>query len=546
VKLNQQISKMLLVGAAVTSVAVTPFFSYDPINVPRFLTLLVIGLVSLGLLIVSYVRLIKSDHRLLLLVSTLFIVWLGIALFASKINLAEGLFGVTGRQTGFLTYLSLIALMALAAALSSNRDLVTASKLLIISGWASGLYGLIQIADADPFDWINPYSPVFGLFGNPNFHASFMGICAVVALVIFFDAAQTKRFRWTSLIFVLVAVLNIYESKSQQGFLVLMTGIFVFLYLYIRNNPRLSKLSVPYLILAVISFMAVALDILQKSPWKSFLYKESVTFRGDFWRAGWKMTTDNPIFGVGPDGYRDQYRFSRDLVTAMRPGSDVQTDSAHNVFLDLSASGGLVLLILYILIIALVLKSAYKIVKREKAFNPGFTAVIAAWVAYTAQSVISINQIGLAVWGWVLSGLIIGYEINARESTKNSFTLKSGLSFVIPILAGSVVALSLGMPLMVADATFRSTIKSGDVIKIESSVRQWPKSVIRMTTVAQILREGNLSERSIVIAREAVAFNPMNYEAWRELSLQPKASESERNEALKTMKKLDPFNPNLK
>ncbi len=537
---------MLLVGAAVTSVAVTPFFSYDPINVPRFLTLLVIGLVSLGLLIVSYVRLIKSDHRLLLLVSTLFIVWLGIALFASKINLAEGLFGVTGRQTGFLTYLSLIALMALAAALSSNRDLVTASKLLIISGWASGLYGLIQIADADPFDWINPYSPVFGLFGNPNFHASFMGICAVVALVIFFDAAQTKRFRWTSLIFVLVAVLNIYESKSQQGFLVLMTGIFVFLYLYIRNNPRLSKLSVPYLILAVISFMAVALDILQKSPWKSFLYKESVTFRGDFWRAGWKMTTDNPIFGVGPDGYRDQYRFSRDLVTAMRPGSDVQTDSAHNVFLDLSASGGLVLLILYILIIALVLKSAYKIVKREKAFNPGFTAVIAAWVAYTAQSVISINQIGLAVWGWVLSGLIIGYEINARESTKNSFTLKSGLSFVIPILAGSVVALSLGMPLMVADATFRSTIKSGDVIKIESSVRQWPKSVIRMTTVAQILREGNLSERSIVIAREAVAFNPMNYEAWRELSLQPKASESERNEALKTMKKLDPFNPNLK
>ncbi len=533
-------------GTAVTSVAVTPFFSYDPINVPRFLTLLVIGLVSLGVLIVSYGRLIKSDHKFLLVVSTLFIIWLGIVLFASKINLAEGLFGVTGRQTGSLTYVALIALMALPAALSSNQDLVTASKLLIMSGWACGLYGLIQIADADPFDWINPYSPVFGLFGNPNFHASFMGICAAVALVIFFDAAQTKRFRWTSLIFLPVAVLNIYESKSQQGFLVLMAGIFVFLYLYIRNNPRLSKLNIPYLFLAAISFIAVVLDILQKSPWKSFLYKESVTFRGDFWRAGWKMTTDNPIFGVGPDGYRDEYRNSRDLVTAMRPGSDVQTDSAHNVFLDLSASGGLVLLILYILIIALVLKSAYKIVKREKVFNPGFTAVIAAWVAYTAQSVISINQIGLAVWGWVLSGLIIGYEINTRESTKNSFTLKSGSSLVVPILAGSVVALSLGMPLMVADATFRSTIKSGDVIKIESSVRQWPKSVIRMTTVAQILREGNLPDRSIVIAREAVIFNPMNYEAWRELSLQPNASESERNEALKTMKKLDPFNPNLK
>lgn len=545
-KLNRLINKVVLVGTAATSVAVTPFFSYDPINVPRFFTLLVIGFVSLGLLIFNYRRLIKSDHKLLLLVSTFFIIWLGVVLFASKINLVEGLFGVTGRQTGFLTYVALIALMVLVAVLSSGRDLVVGAKLLIICGWTSGLYGLIQIIDADPFDWINPYSPVFGLFGNPNFHASFMGICAVVTLVIFFDAAQTKRFRWMSLIFVPVAVLNIYESKSQQGFLVLMAGIFVFLYLYIRNNPRFSKLSVPYLILAAISFVAVVLDILQKSPWKSLLYKESVTFRGDFWRAGWKMTTDNAIFGVGPDGYRDQYRFYRDLVTAMRPGSDVQTDSAHNVFLDLSASGGLVLLVLYILIISLVLKSAYKIVKREKTFNPGFSGVFAAWVAYTAQSVISINQIGLAVWGWVLSGLIIGYEINTRESIKNSFTLKSGSSLVVPIIAGSVVALSLGMPLMVADATFRSTIKSGDVLKIESSVRQWPKSVTRMTTVARILREGNLPDRSIVIAREAVTFNPMNYEAWRELSLQPNASESERNKALETMKKLDPFNPNLK
>jgi hypothetical protein len=258
------------------------------------------------------------------------------------------------------------------------------------------------------------------------------------------------------------------------------------------------------------------------------------------------MTTDHPIFGVGPDGYRDQYRFSRDLVTAVRPGSDVQTDSAHNVFLDLAASGGFILLSLYILIILLVLKSAYKIIKRDKKFNPGFTAVFAAWIAFTAQSEISINQIGLAVWGWALSGLIIGFEINTRESTKTNLSLKSGASLVTPVVVGSVVALSLGLPLMVADATFRSTIKSGDVIKIEASVRQWPKSVIRMTTVAQLLREGNLPDRSIIISREAVEFNPMNYEAWRELSLQPNATASERDEALKTMKKLDPYNPNLK
>jgi hypothetical protein len=49
-----------------------------------------------------------------------------------------------------------------------------------------------------------------------------------------------------------------------------------------------------------------------------------------------------------------------------------------------------------------------------------------------------------------------------------------------------------------------------------------------------------------VIAREAVLFNPMNFEAWKELSLQPNATEQERAEALATLKKLDPYNPNLK
>jgi hypothetical protein len=151
---------------------------------------------------------------------------------------------------------------------------------------------------------------------------------------------------------------------------------------------------------------------------------------------------------------------------------------------------------------------------------------------------------GLSVWGWILMGAIIGSDLNSREKIEIN-----NVDNVYPNLAiglGLIVGLTLGLPPLKADATFRDTIKSGDVLKIEASVRQWPQSVTRMTYVAQLLREGNLLDRSVVIAREAVEFNPMNYEAWRELSLQPNATASERDEALKTMKKLDPLNPNLK
>jgi O-antigen ligase len=499
---------------------------------------------GLFLLLGSKRELLGFRYRKVFTASIAFIGWSLVALLVSGVNLTEGVFGVTGRQTGFLAYSALNVLM-LSAVLSSSANLQSKLVLLLVlAGSVSGLYGALQSLGGDPFDWINSFSPVFGFFGNPNFQASFMGMAAVAAVAMSLKSSERLMVRFGLLGFVLLALFNIYRSKSQQGYLVFLAGVVVVGYLYVRSKSKLKKLSWLYLVASVVGFVAVLLDILQKSLWSSILYKESVTFRGDFWRAGWKMTLENPVFGVGLDGYRDHYRASRDLVTALRPESDAMTDSAHNVFLDISSGGGFPLLVIYVSLVGLTIYSAIKVIRRSSGFDFGFAAVLGAWVAYLAQSVISINQLGLAVWGWVLMGSIIGYEINTRE--KIEVTRVKSAYPTVAIGLGLIIGLGIGLPLMVADATFRSTVKAGDVLKIEASVRQWPQSVTRMTLAAQILREGNLPERSIVIAREAVEFNPMNYEAWKELSLQPNATESERKQALEAMKKLDPFNPNLK
>jgi O-antigen ligase len=100
-----------------------------------------------------------------------------------------------------------------------------------------------------------------------------------------------------------------------------------------------------------IGAISVVSDMLQKSPWAPFIYKSSITYRGDFWRAGWNMTLDNPLLGVGFDGFRDNYRLHQDLDTALRPIPDAVVDSAHNVFLDISTAGGFPLLFVYIILI---------------------------------------------------------------------------------------------------------------------------------------------------------------------------------------------------
>jgi O-antigen ligase len=534
--------KLSFLTPLVVTIFVTPLNSYDPINLPRFFTLIICASILLLLLIQNRRRLMDGRYRFLIQLSSAFIIWTLISFFFSKSHPLEILFGVTGRQTGVLTYLAFIVLMISAVVSGGTKFSNSLLIVLLISGYINAGYGLIQSTGVDPFDWINPYSPVFGLFGNPNFHASFMGITATASFAIMVQKNTSTKIRVTNLLFILLAFFNIYESKSQQGFLVAATGFSLVLFLWLRQSgyTTFKKIYLPFWIAGI---AGVALDILQKAPWSSILYKESVSFRGDFWRAGWKMSLDNPVFGVGLDGYRDQYRFYRDQIAINRDPTAI-VDSAHNVFLDISSGAGFPLLIIYLLLISYTLFSAVKVIRRINHFDPLFAGILGCWLAYLAQTLISINQIALAVWGWVLMGAIIGYEINTRI-TDSKISIQRDKNSVGAVVIGTVVGAIIVTPVFLADAQFRSTVKSGDVIKIQQSVEKWPQSVIRMSLAAKILREGGFPDQALDISTQAVEKFSGNFEAWQELSLNPKVSESLKAKALLVMKQLDPLNPNL-
>lgn len=538
--LTQVNSKLLLVAVGLIAIFVTPTLSYDPTNIGRFLALSVFGLIFFAQILVNFNYLMISPLQNLFIFGMLFIVWGLVATLVSGINLTEGFFGVTGRQTGLISYICLVSIAIFSAVLSNQNQVQKILRILVYVSLISSLYGLIQFSGNDPFDWINPYSPVFGTLGNPNFHSSLMGICGAVSIALASYNKLVFRAKLGYLILASICLFNVFASKSQQGYLVFIIGILSFILLKsLSNNLSRGKI-ISVCILAFTSLLAIALDILQKAPWRSVLYKESVSFRGDFWRAGWAMTLDNPIFGVGFDGYRDQYRIYRDSVAASRPDNENYVDSAHNVFLDLSASAGFPLLILYILIIMLVLSSILRLMKSQR-LNTQVIAMISGWFAYLAQSLISINHLGLAIWGWVFGGMIIGYEVNTREGRYKSFELSIGIRFPIAVTSGLILGMVLGVSQTVADATFRYTMKNGDVTKIVSQTQNWPKSVTRMVIVASVLRGANLNEQAAQVAQAAVEFNPENYEAWKELSLQSAIPETLRNEASRKVRELNPL-----
>jgi hypothetical protein len=205
--------------------------------------------------------------------------------------------------------------------------------------------------------------------------------------------------------------------------------------------------------------------------------------------------------------------------------------------------------------VVLVAVSAVKVIKRSQGFNAGFVGLVAGWVAFQAQSIISINQIGLALWGWVLSGLIIGYEINTRggevvaeKRTGKSATkpVQASASTSLAMFGGLIIGVLVGMPPYLASAKYKGALETSNPTVIQEAAYIWPVDSTRMIQVAMTLNENKLEDQGLQVALDAVERFPDNYGVWSTLSLMNKASEEQKAQALAQMKRLDPLNPTLK
>ncbi len=302
-KAESTLGKVLVWALVAVTLLVTPLWSLDPINPIKMLALSALGFMGLGVLVANQKKLQLGRLKLPLVLISGFLAWQLVTLVISSGEKFQQLFGTSGRNTGLITYLAFSILFVAAAAASStlllNRFLITA----LLVGVASLGYGVIQAVGADPFDWVNPYSPVFGFLGNPNFQSSLLGILGAVVFTQLLSGSVKIQNKVAYVLYLLVTLFVIKETDSQQGFLVLLIGSAVSLGVFVNLKSR--ALGYSYLALASVGFVAVLIGTLNKGPLASLLYKDSVTYRGDYWRAGWKMTVDNPIFGVGLDSYGD-------------------------------------------------------------------------------------------------------------------------------------------------------------------------------------------------------------------------------------------------
>jgi O-antigen ligase len=554
------IGRVISWTAIAATLAITPWMTLDPINLPKLVVIALGGFITLAAILANRKTLFTSGHKTIQILCGLFVLDLIIVLLIAGTNPLQEFFGTYGRATGFVAYVSLAALLLGAAVVASTKFVNSFARALLIAGALSIAYGLLQAVDADPIEWVNQYSPVIGFLGNPNFESSFVGFSGVLAFGFIIAQGLNAALRSAYVAYLVLAVFVIIKTDSQQGLLVLAGGIAIVSMIWISRS-KFKFVTKPALILSGIGAVFVALGSLNSGPLASLLYKASVTYRGDYWRAGWKMTVENPIFGVGLDSYGDWYRRTRTLEATVRRGPEITANAAHNVLLDFSSNGGFPLVIIYLALMVLVVISALRLLKRSNRFDPAVAGLIAVWIAYQAQSIISLNQLGLAVWGWIISGLIIGYEINTHtpeqpqevkapvgkgRTAAKAISEKVSAKTLVAMVAGGAVGLLVGLPPFLASTQYKSALESSDAAIIENAAYLWPDEAIRYGQIALVLQANKLDVQAQAVIDKALVKFPNEFGLWSLAAKLSTATPEQIAEANAQMKRLDPFNPNLK
>ena len=560
---KSQALNWLLVGGSLVTLFIWANLN-DPFNAPKSWVLFVAGAYLAGwagFQIKDALR--DSVLRIALILSGAYLVLLFLAFLFTNEKFV-GFFGENARRTGFLTYFCLTIFFFSAALLFRLSNLQKFDFVTLIVGPIVGLYGFSQHYKIDAIKWNNPYNSVLSTLGNPDFASAVMGIFLVLAVGVILNRGLAIWTRLWGLFSSAILTITILFSGARQGLLAALIGIGIVVVVYLFQKNKVAGYGA--LGLGLVGFVVGVLGMLNTGPASKYLYKVSVTYRGDYWRAGINMFKHHFLFGVGLDRYGAYFRQYRDATQSLRRGPDVISNAAHDVPIQLAATGGIHVLLVFIALFDFVAWRGFVVIRRTSGVQQLVVAsFVGAWVTYEAQSFISIDNVGIAIWGWILGGLIVGISVVETEEpsaspvkTKKRVAVGSKESAVQPLVSGlaATIALAIVIPLFLADSSARMARSyakptaqqmNAYVDAVKKPLTYGFQDPANKFMVATLLAEAGRVDEGIAMLKDLIATDPQNFAAFDTLANiyeqtnRPAQAVPLRKKAVA----LDPFNPKI-
>ena len=408
----KKVQTFVLLGGVFTTLTIWTKLE-DPINLPKMLVLVLFAAIVLGLSIpalLSAYKFSSGDQKIGLGLIGLLAVGLLISTVTTDVKYTA-IFGEFHRNNGYLSYSSMIILMAAGSLVFNLKSINRYFTFFGVTGLLVTFYGILQGLGADPVGWKIDYNPFITTLGNPNFTSGFLGLSGIAILYLVLDA-KVLKYQVVYAVGLLANLYILWRSGSIQGVLGFLIGATVIILVKLcLISKRYGQIGLAG---AVLAGAPVALAVLNIGPLANNLYQGTLRNRFDYWNASIGMFKDYPIFGVGIDRFGEHYR---QYAVQNQVVQGQMADNAHSIYMQLLATGGLILFIPYMLLILFItfigLKSLIKFQGKDK-FKVG--AVFGIWLGTMTINVVTVDNLGVGVWFWITGGALVAISSSHRQS----------------------------------------------------------------------------------------------------------------------------------
>lgn len=370
---------------------------------------------------------------------------------AFSISWPTSLIGSGGRNLGWIAWLAFLGAFLLGGAAGSDDE--GRQRIILVSVAASilvSVYALAQSAGLDLFEWDESLdlSRSRSTLGSATFLAAYLVLLLPLSFRLALNSGLPPRPRSMCALAAVLAAGALLTTQTRGAWIGAGASLAVLAALERRRiRQRLSAFAAAAAAsAALLIILAVVTPV--GSRLASIADVESGTARGRLiqWELTLAMVADRPLLGWGPDTYAAVFpsyissKFERDI------GRDVIPDRAHNVFLDIASTLGVLGLVAYLWLLASVFRAA--LANRRTPLSSG---LIAALAGYLVQMFFSFPLadldsvfwmfVGLAVspwakdrpiarvWGYAVAGLTLVAGIWAARDAVADVSVRRGLEY---------------------------------------------------------------------------------------------------------------------
>ncbi|MEI6327259.1 MAG: O-antigen ligase family protein [Candidatus Roizmanbacteria bacterium] len=306
----------------------------------------------------------------------LLIFWISTQALATlfSIDWYTSLFGYYGRLNGgLLSTLMYAALIYIGAQLFNRRDLTVLSTVAVLSGCLVLLWGLpgrflhfdtscyVFRGEWTVSCWTDDFRPrerMFSTLGQPNWLGTYFAVLVFVA----YGIGQQVKTNWKKYIMYglsLSLAVGLWCTGSRSAQLGLVCGIGIYIAKYLSHAVS-KKMFVG--IWTVVLIVAVGIGAWYAQSLLT-VTAGTITHSGSIrlivWEGAVKLFARYPLFGTGPETFAYTYPLTRPARHNLTTEKDFVYNKAHNEFLNILATSGIVGIAGYLALMIWSIRTAY-------------------------------------------------------------------------------------------------------------------------------------------------------------------------------------------